>query len=122
MVRYNASVLKYIFDKDELDNVIIHHPDPWLKKSQKKNRIIQDEFLSDLYEIQKDKTYLDFKTDNLDYFEWALERFKDSKYKVTRETFDLHKSEWNEENFVTAFETIFIKKGQPIYYCRLEKK
>ncbi len=121
MARYNASVLKYIFNQNELDNVIIHHPDPWLKKSQNKNRLIQDEFLSDLYLIQKENTYLDFKTDDLSYIEWALECFENSQYQITRKTFDLHNSEWSSENFVTAFEKIFISKGQPIYYCRLEK-
>jgi tRNA (guanine-N7-)-methyltransferase len=35
MVRYNARLLRDLFADEELDNVFIHHPDPWPKKSQK---------------------------------------------------------------------------------------
>ena len=121
IARYDACRLEALFAEGELNDVYIHHPDPWLKKRQWKHRLIQTEFLDILYGLMRPGSIVDFKTDSADYFEWAVERFKTSKFTMTRETWDLHKSEWAGENFVTHFETIFLKKGQPIHYARLVK-
>lgn len=119
MARYNAVMVNDIFMEGELNNVFIHHPDPWLKSSQNKHRLIQDQFLRDLFKLQKSGTEVEFKTDSEDYFDWALPKFETSPYKVVGWTRDLHNSEFAERNFVTQFENIFLRKGQPIYYALL---
>jgi tRNA (guanine-N7-)-methyltransferase len=121
IARYDASLLQHVFEEGELDNVYIHFPDPWSKKRQWKHRLIQTDFLDVLFSLMRDGSVLEFKTDNLDYFEWAAERFHASRFKVTRETRDLHRSEWAAENFVTHFESIFLSQGLKINYARLEK-
>jgi tRNA (guanine-N7-)-methyltransferase len=120
-MRYDASSLTDVFAELELNNVYIHHPDPWPKKRHWKHRLIQTEFLEQLHGLMRSGSFMDFKTDSRDYFEWAVPLFKASRFQLTRETWDLHKSEWAGENFVTHFETIFLSKGQPIHYARLEK-
>lgn len=119
IMRYNAVLLKNVFAKGELDDVFIHFPDPWEKLRQQKHRLIQDEFLSDLFDLQKPGSHIEFKTDSRDYFLWAMEKFKDSPYKILGSSEDLHNSEFAENNFVTHFESIFLRKGQPIHYCSL---
>lgn len=119
IARYDASHLVDLFGPKEVNNIYIHHPDPWLKKRQWKHRLIQDEFLVELQSLMRPGSFVEFKTDSRDYFEWSMERFKRSSFAVSRETWDLHKSEWQSENFVTHFESIFLKKGQPIHYARL---
>lgn len=119
ILRYDASLLDELFAAGELNNVYIHHPDPWPKKRGWKHRLIQDEFLEVLHRLMRPGSFVDFKTDSRDYFEWSIERFKRSKFEVTRETWDLHNSEWKDENFVTHFESLFIAKGQPIHAARL---
>jgi tRNA (guanine-N7-)-methyltransferase len=121
IARYDASHLEDLFAVGELNNVYIHHPDPWPRERQWKHRLIQSNFLIELYRLMKPGTFVDFKTDSRDYFEWSIRKFKTSPFDVTRESWDLHKSEWQSENFVTHFETIFLSKGQPIHYARLEK-
>ena len=121
ILRYDAGHLHDLFADGELNNVYIHHPDPWPKKRQWKHRLIQAEFLVLLHRLMRPGTYVDFKTDSADYFEWSIERFHQSPFKVTRETRHLHQSEWAGENFVTHFEKIFLAKGQPIHYARLER-
>ncbi len=121
IIRYDAVRLDDLFATGELNNVYIHHPDPWLKKRQWKHRLIQTEFLVELYRLMRPGSFVDFKTDSRDYFEWAVPLFKASPFMLARETWDLHKSEWQSENFVTHFETIFLNKGQPIHYARLTK-
>ena len=119
ILRYDACRLDDLFKEGELNNVYIHHPDPWPKERQWKHRLIQDNFLVMIHGLMRPGTFIDFKTDDRPYFDWAVERFHRSKFRVVRETYDLHNSEWSGENFVTQFETIFLAKGQPIHYTRL---
>lgn len=122
IVRYDASLLDDLFAAGELNDVYIHHPDPWPKERHWKHRLIQKDFLESLFALQRLGAFVDFKTDSEDYYDWSLALFKDSPYEVVRETRDLHRSEWKDENFVTHFESIFLSKGQPIFYARLLKK
>lgn len=122
IVRYDASHIQNLFEENELNDVYIHFPDPWGKKRQWKHRLIQTEFLELLFRLMRKGSFVDFKTDSADYFDWAIERFHKSPFQVTRETRDLHGSEWKDENFITHFERIFLSQGLPIHYARLEKR
>lgn len=121
MVRFHASNLNDLFANEELNNIYIHFPDPWPKKKHVKNRLFQLDFMMIIYDLQKPGSFIDFKTDSLDYFEWSLERIKKSPYKITRITNDLHESDWVNENFVTHFEKLWTCKGIKTNYLRLEK-
>lgn len=121
MVRFNAYQLESLFGHQELDDVYIHHPDPWPKAKHWKHRLIQPEFMDKIYEMQKPGSILEFKTDSKDYFFWSVEIFKNSKYEMIQYTEDLHNSEYASANFVTHFEKIFLKQGLPIYYTKLIK-
>lgn len=116
VIRYDASQITKVFALKEVNNVYIHHPDPWSKKRQWKHRLIQEGFLEDLHTLMRPKSFVEFKTDNEDYFDWALEIFENSKFKIDFKTRDLHTSERAEQNFITHFESIFLRKGQPIFY------
>ncbi|MES2963801.1 MAG: tRNA (guanosine(46)-N7)-methyltransferase TrmB [Bdellovibrionota bacterium] len=122
IIRYDAGHLQNLFAEHELNDVYIHFPDPWGKKRQWKHRLIQSEFLELLFRLMRKGSFVDFKTDSADYFEWAIERFHKSPFEVTRETRDLHASEWKDQNFVTQFESIFLAQGLPIHSARLEKR
>lgn len=121
IVRYDASCLEDIFGPQELNHVFIHHPDPWPRQRDWKHRLIQTEFLEILWSLVRPGSFVNFKTDSEDYYDWALPLFESSRFKKLRATRDLHKSEWAKENFVTHFESLFLQKGQPIFYCRFEK-
>lgn len=121
VARYNAYLLPEIFQPGELDDVYIFFPDPWEKTRQHKHRLIQDEFLTRLFEMQRPGAKLTFKTDSQDYFAWSMERFNRSPYKVSAHTYDLHASEHVRSNFITQFERIFIRQGLKIGYAQLER-
>lgn len=121
IVRYDASCLEDVFAPQELNNVFIHHPDPWPRPRDHKHRLIQPEFLERLYSLMRPGSFVNFKTDFEDYYDWALPMIQQSKFKITRQTRDLHQSDWADENFVTQFEQLFLQKGQAIFYCRFEK-
>ncbi len=121
ITRFDANLLAQIFAPNEINDVYIHHPDPWPRRRDWKHRLIQHRFLNELFELQKPGSFVDFKTDSLEYFDWAEEMISQSRYQVIRTTRDLHQSDWTKENFITQFEKIFLNKSQPIYYSRLLK-
>jgi tRNA (guanine-N7-)-methyltransferase len=121
IARYNASLLTEMFQPGEINDVYIFFPDPWEKNRQHKHRLIQDEFLKKLFEIQKPGSKLTFKTDSQDYFAWAMARFARSPYKISAHSYDLHSSDLVSSNFVTQFERIFIRQGLKIGCAHLER-
>ncbi len=121
IARYDAWAVEELFAPGELDDVFIHFPDPWEKKRQLKHRLIDDEFIEVVHGLQKPGSVIDFKTDSLDYFEWAVERFRRSPYEIVAETRDLHSSEWAARNFVTHFEKLWTSKGIKINYALLRR-
>jgi len=121
IARYNAYLLNELFVPAEIDDVFIFFPDPWEKLRQQKHRLIRDEFLAQLFEMQRPGSKLIFKTDSRDYFDWSLERFQRSPYKMLGHTYDLHKSEFAAGNFITQFENIFIRQGLQIGYAVMER-
>lgn len=120
--RFNASEIVDIFEPGEINDVYIHHPDPWPRKKHWKHRLIQKDFLDELYSLMKPGSFVEFKTDDLPYFDWSEPLFKESKFEVNFVTRDLHNSEKAATNFITHFEKIFLAKGQPIYYLTAIKK
>ena len=122
-LRYHARYIDRIFAESELDNIFIYFPDPWPRRKQNKNRLVRRDFLNQLSLLQKPSGFIDFKTDSEDYFNFVESELKEtSNYQVVRYSRDLHRSEWASENFMTSFEKIFVKKGQPIFYARLINK
>ncbi len=121
MVKYSADDIQDLFVENEINDVYIHFPDPWPKKRHHKNRIIQKTFLTELHRLMKPGSYLEFKTDDRPYFDWAMKHFAQSAFKIVFYTEDLHQSFRKDKNFVTHFESLFLKRNEPIFYCRLKK-
>ncbi|MBO9665435.1 MAG: tRNA (guanine-N7)-methyltransferase [Bdellovibrio sp.] len=121
VARFHAFNLAELFEPGEIDNVFIHFPDPWTSPKKPKNRFVQKLNLDLLFELQKPGSIIEFKTDSLVYFEWAMEEIQQSKYTILFETKDLHNSPIKAENFETAFEKIFLREGIKINFVRLQK-
>jgi len=124
--RAHAEKISDYFEDEELDRIFLHFPDPWPKRRHHKNRLINVAFLNDSYDLLKTRGFLEFKTDNLEYFEWALERFKKSAFRVEEISFDLHADTSEKElqqetlekgkTFRTHFEKLWTRKGRRINY------
>ncbi len=121
VARFHAFNLTEIFEEGELDNVFIHFPDPWTSPKKPRNRFVSLENLELLHRLQKPNSVINFKTDSLVYFLWAMDEIKRSPYKIVFETQDLHNSEMKEQNYETAFEKIFLREGIKINYVQLMK-
>lgn len=67
---FNALHLKHLFAPEELSGVVIFFPDPWNKKKrQKKHRLLDTPFITDLYPLLNRNGYIWLKTDSHEYFE-----------------------------------------------------
>ncbi len=121
MARMRAEKICDLFESKEINNVYIHFPDPWPKKRHHKNRLIQTQFLKDLYSVMREGSFVEFKTDDYPYFLWAIDFFRKSSFTISFYTEDLHNSYRKDKNFVTHFESLFLQKEQPIFCCVLKK-
>ena len=123
MCRYHAFNIDLLFGEGEINNVFIHFPDPWTTPRKPKNRVVNRVILDWLYDMQRDGSFLEFKTDSREYFLWALDEIKESKYRTEFKTLNLYSenNQYFENNFSTTFEKIFVKQGIEINYIRLVK-
>ena len=122
--RYHAFNIDLLFEKNELNNVYIHFPDPWVTPRKPKNRVVNRAILSELYEMQRSGSFLEFKTDSREYFLWSMDEFKETKYQVEYQTLNLYAEDsiYKRENYQTTFEKIFVKQGIEINFIKAWKK
>lgn len=121
--RYHAFNIDLLFDANELNNVFIHFPDPWVTPRKPRNRVVNRDILNTVYEMQRPGSFLEFKTDSREYFLWSLEEIKETKYKIEYQTLNLYgeNTKYKDQNFQTSFEKIFANQGLEINYIKLLK-
>ncbi len=113
----NAADLKDFFNKGEVDRICLNFSDPWPKKRHSKRRLTAETFLEMYREVMVDKGEVHFKTDHEELFEFSLNSFSESDWKLKNISLDLYKN-LPEDNISTDYETKFVEKGLKIY--RLE--
>ena len=121
--RYHAFDLPHLFEKNEINNVFIHFPDPWTTPRKPKNRVVNRDILKLIFEMQRAGSFLEFKTDSREYFLWALDEIKETPYKVEFQSLDLYKDggKYLEQNYQTTFEKIFVRQKVEINYIKLTR-
>ncbi len=111
-----------IFDKNELSETIIFFPDPWDKSEKtKKRRLLQKNFLENLYKITKKSWKLFFKTDHKEYFDFVLSELKKTNWKIVFKTYDYEKEGLYDANSITEFEQIFRGQNLKVNYLEVER-
>lgn len=66
------------FDKDEVDEIWIIFPDPFLRESREKNRLTHPRFLYRYQQILKKGGTVNLKTDSKELFDYTLEMIKET--------------------------------------------
>lgn len=113
----DANTLTDIFDDGEVERVYLNFSDPWKKSKQAKRRLTYVTFLEKYKQILTGDGQVHFKTDNRPLFDFSLEQFEEFGANVSELTFDLHNSEYNENNIMTEYEKNFSEKGFTINRC-----
>ena len=123
LMRERGEYFDEYFQQNSLDFLHINFPDPWIKKSQRKNRLLKHDFLAKLTSIMRFNGEFRFKTDHLEYFETVSKIFSEIKdFTIIEYTKNLHRSIYNEKNILTEFEMLFKSKGNPPIGYLLAKK
>ncbi len=100
--------LKQLFPAQSVDEIHINFPDPWLKKSQWKNRILRPSFLIQIHRVLKPQGLLNFVTDVEEYAQYVARTMVD---------FPLYKNNYDQpylQNIYASFPTLFYAKMSPL--------
>lgn len=121
-LRIDATYIEDSFASGEVDKVFLNFSDPWPKDRHAKRRLPSRQFLMRFANILRDHGRIEFKTDNRDLFDFALEEVSEGGFTMIQSTFDLHhEPSMNEGNIMTEYEEKFSSMGNPICKYIIEK-
>ena len=114
----DAREIEEVFGKQEVSKIYLNFSDPWPKSRHAKRRLTSKEFLKRYEQVLRKDGSLEFKTDNLDLFNFSLFQLEAVGWKVDAFTKDLHQDEeLNQDNIMTEYEEKFSSEGMKI--CKL---
>ena len=112
----DAAELPEMFANGELNRIYLNFSDPWPKARHAKRRLTSTEFLARYNLVLAADGQIEFKTDNMDLFDFSLESVEEAGWKLVGCSRDLHHDlTMNEGNIMTEYEEKFSAKGNPIY-------
>lgn len=115
-IRMDAEEICEVFDHGEIAKIYLNFSDPWPKDRHAKRRLPSRQFLERYDEILAADGRIEFKTDNMDLFDFALKELEPAGWKPEAVTRDLHHDEkMVQGNIMTEYEEKFSSMGNPIY-------
>lgn len=117
-LRMDAEDLERVFGTGEVAGIYLNFSDPWPKDRHAKRRLPSKEFLARYDKILAREGKVEFKTDNKDLFDFALDQVKEAGWNLEACTYDLHhEEEMAIGNIMTEYEERFSSQGNPI--CKM---
>lgn len=114
-IRMDAEDITKVFAFGEVDRIYLNFSDPWPKDRHAKRRLPSRQFLERYDTILKPAGMVEFKTDNRELYQFALDELEPAGWKVLEATFDLHADEkLVYDNVMTEYEEKFSSEGKPI--------
>lgn len=115
-MRMDAEEIDQVFGRGEVDKIYLNFSDPWPKDRHAKRRLPSRQFLARYDVILKAEGRLEFKTDNRELFDFAVEELAPAGWKAEEISYDLHRDErLMQGNVMTEYEEKFSALGNPIY-------
>ena len=122
-IRMDAEDVLEVFDKAEVDRIYLNFSDPWPKDRHAKRRLPSRQFLDRYDQILTPEGRIEFKTDNRDLFDFAVEEVPFTNWTIQALTYDLHHTpDMFEGNVMTEYEEKFSSMGNPICKYILVRK
>lgn len=114
-IRMDAEKIAEVFGEGELDRIYLNFSDPWPKDRHADRRLESRQFLARYDRILKKDGLIEFKTDNLALFDFAVEETEPAGWKIVGLTRDLHADAGMcQDNIMTEYEERFSSQGNPI--------
>lgn len=111
---FNISHIEDAFgEKDTVDRIFINFCNPWPKGKHKKRRLTHPRQLIQYKAFLRGDLW--FKTDDGALFDETLEYLRETGFRVTYQTRDLHASGFA-ENLETEHEKMFTEEGKSIHF------
>lgn len=115
-IRMDAETICDVFAKNEVAKIYLNFSDPWPKDRHAKRRLTSRQFFARYDKILKPEGVVEFKTDNVDLFDFSLEEVKEANWNLDAFTRDLHHDDtMNQGNVMTEYEERFSSNGNPIH-------
>lgn len=122
IIRQDAKTVCKNFKPASVNGIFVNFPDPWEKKRQRKNRLLQDAFLRTIYELLIPGGFFSFKSDHREYFLEVVEILKKQNlFKISEYTENLYQTDFVKNNIKTEFEDLFCSQNIDINYLRALK-
>ena len=119
----DAETITEVFAPSEVGRIYLNFSDPWPKDRHAKRRLPSREFLKRYDRILVPEGVVEFKTDNKDLFQFALDEIEPAGWTLDAVTYDLHNDEvMNKGNVMTEYEERFSEAGNPIYKYIISRK
>lgn len=115
-IRMDAEAIADVFDKAEVDRIYLNFSDPWPKDRHAKRRLTSKEFFARYDRILTKNGQVEFKTDNVELFDFSLEQVELAHWNLCAYTRNLHHDEdMSQGNIMTEYEQRFSAMGNPIH-------
>ncbi|MEM9544544.1 MAG: tRNA (guanosine(46)-N7)-methyltransferase TrmB [Bacteroidota bacterium] len=122
-LRTRIEQIDLFFEKEEIDEIWITFPDPFLRKSKANRRLTSMFFLNKYKEILKPGGIIHLKTDDPTLYEFSQEQFEECKFiEVLYDRDDIYAQplDFSELEYKTYYEKQHLEKNRKIKYIRVK--
>lgn len=119
-LRTRIEQITHFLDKDEIDEIWITFPDPFLRKSKWRRRLTSGPFLERYKKFLKPDSIINLKTDSPELYEFTLESIEENKCTLHYQNDNIYASDllMPELAFKTFYEKMHLLDERTIKFIR----
>ena len=118
-LRTRIEHLNLVFSENEVSEIWITFPDPFLKKSKSRKRLTSLRFLEIFKQILSKKSFIHLKTDSQELYEYTLDVLVKNKLRILENLNDITKNKKIRDlDIKTYYEKKFNLMGKSITYIK----
>ncbi len=121
-IRTRVELITSFFANNEIHEIWLPFPDPQVKKSRIKKRLVSSRFLNAYRSFLIDNGIVHLKTDNEVLYHYALDIAKHNDLEILESTDDIYGSGFADDvlSIRTFYEKQFLKQGKKICYLKFK--
>jgi tRNA (guanine-N7-)-methyltransferase len=119
-LRAQIQQITHYFNKNEVAEIWIIFPDPFLRDSKAKNRLTHARFLKEYQQVLKDGGIIHLKTDSKELYDFTLESIQEQDCIIHENIIDIYGKGkvMGALAIQTFYEKMHLADGRTIYYIR----